>query len=346
MRKLLILCAILPLLILSVGAEQFTAPQAPDDVENLMPVEKESFADGLLEILQNAFEALRPSLWEAGKICLSVLGITVLISILRLVPGNVAKTLDLTAVVAISALLLQNTKTMIGLGVETVGQLSDYGKLLIPVMAGALAAQGGMTASASLYAGTAAVDAVLCSIITYVLVPMLYALLALGIAARATEEKMLSNMENTVKSAMSWGLKTILYIFTGYLGITGVISGATDATAMKATKLTISGMVPMVGSILADASEAVLVGAGVVKNAVGIYGLLAVCAICIVPFLRLGVQYLLLKLTAAACQVFDVKPVSALVECFSGAMGFLMGMTGAVCLLFLISTVCFMRGVG
>ena len=138
----------------------------------------------------------------------------------------------------------------------------------------------------------------------------------------------------------------MLYIFTGYLSITGVITGTADAAAVKAAKLTISGAVPVVGGILSDASEAVIVGAGVMKNAVGVYGLLAVLALFITPFLQIGVQYLLLKLTAVLCGVFGVKEASALVEDFSSAMGLLLGMTGTISFLMLISTICFMKGMG
>jgi stage III sporulation protein AE len=129
------------------------------------------------------------------------------------------------------------------------------------------------------------------------------------------------------------------------MGVTGVVSGTTDAATVRATKLTMSGMVPVVGGILSEASEAVIVGAGVMKSAVGVYGLVALVAIWITPFIRIGVQYLLLKLTAALCEMFDLKGINGLVGAFSSAMGLLLGMTGAVCVLLLISVICFMRGV-
>ena len=137
-----------------------------------------------------------------------------------------------------------------------------------------------------------------------------------------------------------------LYIFTGFIGVTGVISGTADATALKATKLTMSGMIPVVGGILSEASEAVLVGAGLMKNAAGTYGLIAVIAIWITPFLQIGIRYLLLKLTASVCGVFGVKQVSALTGAFSDAMGLLLGMTSAICVILAISLICFMKGVG
>jgi stage III sporulation protein AE len=160
------------------------------------------------------------------------------------------------------------------------------------------------------------------------------------------EDGTLQKLQDFIKWLMIWGLKTILYIFTGYMGITGVVSGTTDAAALKAAKLTISGMVPVVGGILSDASESVLVGAGVMKTAAGMYGTLAMLAICAEPFLKIGVQYLMLKATAALCGIFGSKALSNLVQDFSSALGILLGMTGSACLMLLISTVCFMKGVG
>jgi hypothetical protein len=53
----------------------------------------------------------------------------------------------------------------------------------------------------------------------------------------------------------------------------------------------------------------------------------------------------MLKLTASLCAAFDTKRPVELIESFSGAMGLLLGMTGTMCMLLLISTVCFMKGV-
>ena len=143
--------------------------------------------------------------------------------------------------------------------------------------------------------------------------------------------------------AIIWLLKILLYAFTGYMTISGAVSGATDAMAMKATKVTISGIVPVVGGILADASEAVLVGVSVMKNAAGIYGILAVLAVAVGPFIQLGAQYLMLKMTASLCSSFGCKSLCGLIDDAAAAMGLILAMTAAVGLMLLISTVCFMK---
>ncbi len=346
MRKFLILILLSVLLAGRVCALDITAPEPPESAQSRMPSQQESFGQGLFEVLRDTLLLVKPDLKEAVKVCAGVIAAVIAVSVLRSIPGSAAAAADLAGSIAIASVLLHAANSMVRLGTETVYEISEYGKLLLPAMTAALAAQGGVTASAALYAGTAAFDALLSSLIAKVLTPMIYLFLALAVAASAVGVEMLEKLRDTLKAFMTWILKTLLYIFTGYIGITGVVSGSTDAAALKAAKLAISGAVPVVGGILSDASEAVLVSAGAVKNSVGIYGLFAILAIWLEPFLKIGAHYLLLKAAGALCGVFGSKQPTSLIGDFTAAMGLLLGMTGAVCLMLLISLVCFMKGVG
>lgn len=345
MRLMLIVLLILSLA-MPVSAADITAPTVPESSRDLMPQDGTSFGDGLWQICCRGLAKIRPDIAEGAKISLCIIAAVVMLSILSAFPGMTEKCCDLVGAVCIAGLLLGSANSLIRLGTDTVEEISQYGKLLLPVMTTALAAQGGLTTSASLYVGTAAFDTLLSGVIASVLVPMVYIYLALAAANAAIGDDLLKKLRDFLKWLMTWVLKTVLYVFTGYMGITGVVSGTTDAAALKAAKLTISGVVPVVGGILSDASEAVLVSAGVVKNAAGIYGIFAVLALIAEPFFRIGVHYLILKFTAAVCGIFGSKRITELIDDFTSVMGLLLAMTGTVCLLILISTVCFLRGVG
>ncbi len=344
MRRLVFLCLLLTFVVIPVSAMDLAPPEAPDEALELMPADTESFGEGLWEVVKKAVQVLEPELAKAASQCVALIAAVMAISMVQKLTSGRQRAVELVAAVGIGCILLQGTDTLIRLGADTVAQLSDYGKLLLPVMSAGLAAQGGITASAALYGGTVAFNAVLSALVANWLVPLIYIFLAVSIATAATGEDTLHKIRDLIKWSASWVLKILLYIFTGYMSITGVVSGAADAAALKATKLTISGMVPVVGSILSDASEAVLAGAATLKAAAGVYGLIVFAAIWISPFLQIGIQYLLLKATAAVCNSFGNKSVSTLIQNFSSAMGLLLAMTGSVCLLLLISTVCLMKG--
>lgn len=346
MRRIVLMLLLLCILPVSVQALEITAPPVPEAGEALMPEQTDSFGEGLLELLRKARQTLQPDLVHAVRIAVAVIAAVLMVTLVQSISGTAASLSEFIGTAAVGAALLGSADSMICLGAETVTQISEYGKLLLPVMTTALAAQGGVTASAAIYAGTAVFNTLLTGLISGLLVPAVYLFLALAAANSATGEEVLKRMRDLVKNAVSWCLKTVLTVFTTYMGITGVVSGTTDAVTLKATKMTISSVVPVVGGILSDASEAVLVSAGLVRNAAGVYGILAILAVFLAPFLQIGIHYLILKATAAVCSVFGTKRVTELIGDFSGAMGLLLAMTGASCLLLLISTICFMKGVG
>ena len=346
MRKALILAMLLAILVTPVSAQDLTAPTVPKYAEKFMPTDQKNFGSGLLEILRDALLHIRPDLKEAASVCLAITAVMISVSLLNAFPDASEKTTNLVGSIGIALSLLRPTDSLVNLASSTINEISEYGKLLLPVMTAAMAGQGGINASAALYAGTAFFDALLTSIIGKLLMPLVYLFILLAIAGSAVGEDILKRIRDIIKSCIVWALKTTLYIYTAYIGITGVISGATDASALKAAKLTISSVVPVVGGILSDASEAVLVSASMVKNAAGIYGLFAILAIWIGPFLQIGIHYLLLKATGAVSSIFGSKTLTDLLDSFSSALGLLLAMTGTICFMLFISLACYLKGVG
>lgn len=342
--KKLILLGILFLCITIPVCADVAIPEAPKDAQALFGENTDDFGEGLLSILKNAVSEAAPQFVQSAKQCLTVVGAVLVLSVLRSVGGKAKSLTVLAGVLSVSVLLLGSTRSMIEVGTQTVSQISEYGKLLLPVMTTALAAQGGATAAASIYTATALFDTLLCTLISSVFVPMLSVQLVLSIVNAISEDGILRKLKNLTHSILSRALRIALYIFTGYITVTGVIGGTADQAALKAAKLTISGAVPVVGGILADASESVLVSAAVVKNAGGVYGLLAVIAITIVPFLTIEIHAVLLKLASAVAGVFAPKELSDLLEDFSTCMSLVLAMVGSVCLIQLISIVCFLKG--
>ena len=345
MKKLMILLLLICVFSPMVSANEFIAPNAPPDVEKYVPDSPGSFAADLWYVFKAATGDLQPHIKDAAGTCVCLIAVSLLISILHNLPSAGGQVTSLVSAIVVSLLLIQPANSMIALGVETVESLSQYGKLLLPVMSSAMAAQGAVTTSAALYTGTAIFIAILTAAIKDVIVPLVYIYLVLSLAHSAVENEMLINLRSFIKWLLTWSLKIAIYLFTGYLGITGVISGTADAAAIKATKLAFSGLVPIVGKVISDASETVLVSAGVMKNAVGNYGMLAIAAIYISPFLQIGMQYLMLKITASVCSIFGNKNSVGLIKDFTTTLGYLLAATGTVCILLLVSTVCFMKGV-
>ena len=339
---ILFLCAVL--FPVPANALELEPPSVPTQYADRMPDNTEDLFTGFRELISDALHTLRPDLQEAMRISAGILSAALLISLLQTICPSGARTGEMTGMVILSVILLKNTGAMIPLAAQTVREICEYGKLLLPVMTTALAAQGGITSSGALYAGTAFFTAMLQGILDSFLVPGVYLYLAFSIGGAALGETMLGRIGSLIKQFLSWCLRILLIIFTTYLSLTRVVSGTTDAAALKAAKVSMSSFIPVVGGILSDASEAVLVSAGLMKNTAGIYGILAALTVFLHPFLKIGMHYLILKLTGGITAVFAKTSMAAIMDAFGNAMALLLAMTGGSCLMILISTVCFMKG--
>ena len=346
MKKFILLVFLVLIISVPVKATDIAAPSAPEDIQDLLPDSSASFGEDVWYIFKQAISDLTPDIAQATSICAGLITIVLVSYVLVSYTETATKTVQLVSTVCIAALLIKPSNAYIQLGVQTIRQLCEYGKLLLPVMTTALAAEGGITSATALYAGTVVFNTFLSTGITKLIVPMTYIFLVLSVAGRATGENVLDNLKSFMKWLITWSLKITLYLFTGYLGITGVVSGKVDASSIKAAKLALAGFVPVVGGVMSDASEAILISVGAMRSAAGVSGLLITIAICITPFLKISIHYILLKLTAAVSAVIGDKTCVKLIEDFTAVMGFLLATTGTVGLLHLISTVCFMRGVG
>ena len=134
-------------------------------------------------------------------------------------------------------------------------------------------------------------------------------------------------------------------LFTTYLTICGAVAGAADGQAVKLAKSAVSAAVPVVGGILSEAAESVLAGAGLLRGMVGTVGTLALVGICLLPFLRLGGQYLLYQGAALVSAAAGPKKLTKLIAMLGDAFGLVLAMTGAAAVLLLISLLSFITAV-
>ncbi len=233
---------------------------------------------------------------------------------------------------------------MIRLGTETIAQLHRYTELLIPSMGTLLVCSGTPSAAASSSLGLLLLELLL-SAVDGLLVPLLYLMLVLSVAESALGVEQLGQLRDFVKWLSVTGVKLLLWGYSGIMSLTGLAAGAADAQKLRTLRSAVSGMVPVVGNLVSEASASLMGAASLLRTAAGLYGMLAVLGICLSPFFRIGLQYLLLKLAGALCGLFGKGSQSPLLQNLSQIMGLVLALTGIACLLCLMMLVLCIRTV-
>ena len=220
---------------------------------------------------------------------------------------------------------------------ETMDELSTMAKLLLPTIAAAMAG-GGCVGSASVWqVGALMLSDVFLSLMRDVLVPVLYCMIGTAAAGALLEQSRLSLLSKGIGKLLSWGLSAILIVFTAFLSISNLLAGSADRLAVKVGKTVISGAVPVVGGILSDATEAVAAAALTLRGTLGVLGVFSVLALCLVPLLRMAVQYLFYQLAAFFSGMVGSQSLSKFLEQLSSAFSLMLAMTAGGAFLLLVS---------
>lgn len=344
-------------LLLTLPAQAADIPQeleraVPEAAEELLPRDAgsaASFSAGVQSILEGAAEQgksiLRKALRGAAKVLLVAVLCGAVECFAQGAGGKSPSFLPVAGGLAVTVLTTGSLGELIGLGSETIAQLNDFSRVLLPTLAAA-SAVGGAAVSASAQQVTAVfLVSILIALIDGVLVPLCYLYIGVLAAGSCLQESRLEAIAAGLKKVITWTLTTSLLLFTIYLSAARILTGGADAAAVKVTKAAISGAVPVVGSIISDAAETVLAGAGLLRSTIGIFGTLAILAACAIPFLRLGIQYLLYKGTAFLAAAVGAPWLCKLIDGLGGAFGLVLGMTGSCAVLLLVSVLSFAAAV-
>lgn len=302
----------------------------------------DALSGGISRILQSAADKVRGVVQERLRNAVSILLVVILCGIIEGVSkttGNAvsAKALTMAGALLVTLLTVGSLDTLMGLGTQTIEDLSQFSKVLLPTLAAAAAAGGAVGSATLQQVATVFFADLLMNLINGLLMPMVYLYTGVLTAGAILPDGRLGGIASAMKKVITWILSGALILFTLYLSVVHIVSGTADSLAVKMAKTAISGVVPVVGSIISEASETVLLGAGMLKSSIGVFGMLAVLAACAYPFLQLGVQYLLYKLTAFLAEMVGAGDLGKLIDGLGGAFGVVLGMTGACAILLLIS---------
>ena len=269
MKKLL--CLLFAAFLLCVSASALELPSGLDDVVPRELIDSaEAGDDLLLRGGQYLFSHFRAALQDAVVNSLRGAMALMLLSLLcGLIEGTAesagetptryAGYLGVLGAVALSA---GDLSALIGLGVETMDELSTMAKLLLPTIAAAMAG-GGCVGSASVWqVGALMLSDIFLSLMRDVLVPVLYCMIGTAAAGALLEQSRLSLLSKGIGKLLSWGLSAILIVFTAFLSVSNLLAGSADRLAVKVGKTVISGAVPVVRSTggLADTVRSCQVG--------------------------------------------------------------------------------------
>lgn len=312
-----------------------------------------SFSDLVLELLQGKLPSGISGLWgEVWRLLFSYLGgqkqLAVQILLIALFSavctnfirvfenGQIADISFYMMYLLIGTLLIGAFAEMQALTVNTLKSLFQFVTLLLPAYVVTIVFSAGSVSALGFYELTLLSVHILQLLFIKMVLPLIQIYVVFLFFNQLTQEDLFSQASEFLKTLLEWILKTTTAILVGLQTIQCLVAPAVD-TLKNSTAHRIVKALPGVGGLMDSAAETIAGSALVIKNAVGVAGMIVVLLICLLPFLKLGLSVLLFQLLCALLQPISEKRMVDCIRSFSDGVMLLMKTMLAGLAVFLVS---------
>lgn len=224
--------------------------------------------------------------------------------------------------------------TAVGSAVKAASALSVA---LVPVMC-VLLAVGGKSLSAVGFNGMAvAMSQIISTLCSEVFMPVENILLGVGMIAGIDENLPVDKLISSVRKYISLALGIAASVYFSVLGIKSAVGAASDTLGLKAAKLLVGNLVPVIGSAVSDSITTLASYISLTKSVVGSFGIIAVISIFMPVFIQSVLWLACFEISSFLASVFGLTSIEKIFKNVTSAVSVLLIMLLFTELMFVIN---------
>ena len=295
------------------------------------------------KILKKLLKIFGKEIVSSLKTIIAVLVIVLIHSIIKAVAdnletSNISKTIYYVQYILIVTIVMSNFSDLILSITSTIQNLIGFMNSLVPLLITLMIYTGNIATSSLLEPIILIIIEFISNIILTLILPGVSIITALMVVSKLSDKVQIGKLTKFFKSSIVWFLGIILTVFVGVVSLEGTLASSVDGITAKTAKAAVSSMIPVVGKILGDSVDSVLGCGLVLKNALGVVGVIIIIGICATPIIKLSVLTIMYSLSSAIIEPLADEKIVKLLEDFSGIFKLLLGILCAVAVLLIIGT--------
>ena len=322
-------------------AKEYTKNIFPDiDMDNLLSdAIKGEINNG--KIFGNILNLFGKEIKSTIKTLASILIIIVIHSVFKSVSENlgnqnISQITYYVQYILIVTLIMANFTDIVTVVRESIQNLVSFMYMLTPILITLMITTGSIVSANVLQPVLLFTISFIGNLISNFILPIILISAVLGIVSQISSKFQIDKLSSFFNSGIVWILGIVLTIFVGMLSLEGTLSSSVDGLTAKATKAAVSNFIPVVGKVLGDSIDTVLGCASILKNAVGIVGVIVLIGICVVPIVKLAILTITYYLASAICQPIADSKIIKLLDQMGGTFKMLLAITVTVAIMFII----------
>lgn len=233
-----------------------------------------------------------------------------------------------------TSLLLSSFSLALSIAMAAMERILIAVRILVPSYILALQFIGGTASSAGTYSIVMISIWLLQAVIRRVVFPLVQFYVVLSLVNHLQKEDSFSKLCDLVKSIVQWILRSILFFVVGLNLIKGLLEPQIDMLGKTAAKRVLSALPGGFVSVLAGTY---LAAGMVIKNSIGVAGMLILFCICFLPFLKIFLIMFAVRVTAAIVQPMGDKRFVDGLSAMAQGMSLLMQTIANALVLFVVT---------
>lgn len=214
-----------------------------------------------------------------------------------------------------------------------VKQMNMLFPILITLMVGL-----GANASAGVFRPVVAIiSTYVADFFNYFIMPLFMISFVFGIISNMSDNVKLDKFSSFISSLFKWTVGLVFTLFFAIFSLQGISAGSFDSLSIRTTKYTIKSYIPIMGGYLSDGMDLILSSTLLIKNSVGLVGILMIISTILSPLLEIVVFSLMLKLVSAVLQPMGNSKTSNFLSATSKSVTMLSSSIIAIGFMYLIS---------
>ncbi|SHE52352.1 stage III sporulation protein AE [Caldanaerobius fijiensis DSM 17918] len=234
-------------------------------------------------------------------------------------------------------LLLNSFKASMDVGKRTIDQMVNFMQALMPTLFAALVSSGSAVSAATFNPIIAFSVEGISAIMRDYIIPVIYWISVLSLINNLNTRLQIDKYIDFIRSIITTIIVLLPLMFLGVLTVEGITSPFVDNAAIKTAKFATGKFIPMVGSVMSDTFDAILRYTVILKNSIGVIGMLAVVFITVYPLIKMFALLIILKISAAFIQPISDERVVKGIEGVANSLTLLMSCVVVVAVMFFIS---------
>lgn len=219
---------------------------------------------------------------------------------------------------------------------KAIGGVISFMRALIPTYFMSIAFCSSKATTLIFYESALVLITIVDVVLVRIMIPLVNIFMIISLVNNMVKEDFLSKFAELIESIIKWSMRTLFIAVVGFNAIQGLIVPASN-TVKKTLAIKFTKAIPGIGNSINSVAETVMGAGTLIKNAIGVTGLVVIIIICMVPLIKLVVTMLIYKFGVAMVQPISDKRVVSCISSAANAAGLLVYIVSIAAILFMVT---------